>query len=455
MARMSIDDMIARDTRVDRLAKICGWSRRETRACLEDVWALCYDRVVPYLPAEDIEVTAARDAISPPPPAGFTAALRQVGLARDAAAADRHFVRKDGTRVPWPDQNWRDRVYLSGAAERVGYLLSKRSAGSEGGVKSGQSRRSKTKQSFNSASSESQAPGNPPDPVPDSAPDPVPEDQNSLSPAIPPAVPQPEPAFVPAVSPPAREDIARTQPAAEHEQPPRSDERDPGPREQHPVVREQPRADRDRKPANAIRPADRPFDPSEPLAIGRLAETTYRRVSDALLMVAAELKLPAPIPFPAINPSSSERSREARDRVREEGADAPVVCDRIVANLIAQAREERSVEWLAEKVFTKGGWRTARAWLPKAARPAKPAPGRGGRSEPSPMPTPPKFAPEPPPRSPAELAADWAANKAVAARTVPEIMPMFGDPEARAGPSSAVPTDHDPDENHRRRKAAK
>lgn len=191
MARMSIDDMIARDTRIDRLAKLCGWSRRETRACLEDIWALCYDRVVPYLEAEDIEVTAARDAISPPAcPDGFVAALRAVGLGRDATAADRFFVRKDGTKVAWPDQNWRDRVYLAGAAERVGYLLSKRTAGSEGGVKSGESRRSKTKHCLDFASSETQAPGNPSASVPDSAsassPDPVPDLGRESAPASPP-----------------------------------------------------------------------------------------------------------------------------------------------------------------------------------------------------------------------------------------------------------------------------
>ena len=193
MARMSIDDMIARDTRIDRLAKLCGWSRRETRACLEDIWALCYDRVVPYLPAEDIEVTALRDAISPPAcPEGFIAALRKVGLARDATASDRNFTRKDGTRVPWPDQNWRDRLYMAGAGERVGYLLTKRSAGSEGGIKSGESRRSKTKQSFDSASSKTQARGNPPDPVPDSAPDPVPDQIPEYSPARDQAVREPD-----------------------------------------------------------------------------------------------------------------------------------------------------------------------------------------------------------------------------------------------------------------------
>lgn len=198
MARMSIDDMIGRDTRVDRLARLCGWSRRETRACLLDVWALCYDRVVPYLPADDIEVTAARDAIAPPAyPEGFVAALRAVGLARDATPADRTFTRKDGTKVPWPDQQWRDRVYLAGASERVGYLVTKKTAGHEGGVKSGQSRRSKRKQSFAPASTEAEARGNPPDPVPDPAP--VPDQKEIPSPAraIPPTTaPTPKPATV-------------------------------------------------------------------------------------------------------------------------------------------------------------------------------------------------------------------------------------------------------------------
>jgi hypothetical protein len=165
---MSIDDMIARDTRIDRLARLCGWSRRETRACLEDVWALCYDRVAPYLPADDIEITAERDAISPPAhQQGFVAALIAVGLARPAVAADRFFTKKDGVKVLWKDAEWRDRVYLSGAAERVGYLLSKSEAGRQGGAKSGETRRSKTKQSFDSASSKTQAPGNPS--APDSA----------------------------------------------------------------------------------------------------------------------------------------------------------------------------------------------------------------------------------------------------------------------------------------------
>jgi hypothetical protein len=179
-----------------------------------------------------------------------------------------------------------------------------------------------------------------------------------------------------------------------------------------------PEEDQNSLAARAIPPSPAPtpvgYDPvRDPMAIGRLAEATYRRVSDALIRVSAELKLPAPLPFPAINPGSSERTRDARDRVREEGADAPAVCDRVVANLIAQAREERSVEWLAEKAFTPGGWRTARAWMPGAAARRR-GPARG---DPLP-PAPPPKRPEPPPPDPVLSPEDRAELLALADRLV-------------------------------------
>jgi len=225
------------------------------------------------------------------------------------------------------------------------------------------------------------------------------------SPARDSAVPASVASPVPIVSPPTppREDIARTQPIA--------------------------------KPATAPPIATQPagYDPvRDPMAIGRLAEAIYRRVSDALLQIAAELKLPTPLPFPAINPGSSERTRDARDRVREEGADAPAVCDRVVANLIAQAREERSVEWLAEKAFTAGGWRTARAWMPGAAARRR-GPARGDPLPPAPPP--PRPVPPPPdqPLSPE----DRAEILALAAR-------VGANPEAAAaglaGRPSSLPT---------------
>lgn len=141
--------------------------------------------------------------------------------------------------------------------------------------------------------------------------------------------------------------------------------------------------DRDPSPANAILSA---YDPEDPRARGRLAESTYRQVSDALRAVAAELGLPAPLPFPPIGPSTSAGSfRDLQDRVREEGANAPAVCERVVANLIAQARADRSVEWLAEKSFGERPWRTARAWTPgKTARAGPQSNPTVGRVEPPP-----------------------------------------------------------------------
>ncbi len=162
MARMSIDDMVARDTRIDRLAKLCAWSRRETRACLEDIWALCYDRVAPYLSAEDIEITAARDAVSPSAHAsGFVDAMMSVGLARQAVRADRYCTRKDGSLVPWPDDEWRNRIYISGASERIGYQLNKSLVGHAAGIKSGEARRKRREPTFNERSTEGEGGTNP------------------------------------------------------------------------------------------------------------------------------------------------------------------------------------------------------------------------------------------------------------------------------------------------------
>ncbi len=111
------------------------------------------------------------------------------------------------------------------------------------------------------------------------------------------------------------------------------------------------------------------FRPDEPADRGRLATETYRRVSDARIEIAAELELPPPLPLPPITPSSRGAAfRGLLDRVREEGALAPAACDRVIANLIAQARDERSIDWLGERAFTEGGWRFAREWIPGAAR---------------------------------------------------------------------------------------
>jgi len=104
-----------------------------------------------------------------------------------------------------------------------------------------------------------------------------------------------------------------------------------------------------------------------------LAKLTWQALSEARLMIAAELGLTNVIGFPDRfgMPSEPRACHDLRDRVREEGDGAEAACRRVVENLIAQARDERSIEWLAEKAFTAGGWQHARSWVPRQHRPQK------------------------------------------------------------------------------------
>lgn len=98
-----------------------------------------------------------------------------------------------------------------------------------------------------------------------------------------------------------------------------------------------------------------------------IAKGVWDRVSAARVELAAELQLAnvRPMPDRYGMPSEPRACHDLRDRLREEGDNAADVADHVVANLIAQAREERTVEWLSEKAFSAGGWQTARNWLPK------------------------------------------------------------------------------------------
>src|SRR5690348_7758875 len=131
MARMSTDDSLGRDPRLDHLAELCGWTRRETAGCLQlDVWALCYDRVTPNLPPGDVDRVAARGAASPVKHAGgFSAALLECGLARPSTRSDGTYRwEKDDASIvilEWRDPQWRGRIYLKGAADRIAYILKK------------------------------------------------------------------------------------------------------------------------------------------------------------------------------------------------------------------------------------------------------------------------------------------------------------------------------------------
>lgn len=148
MARMSTDDVLGRDTRLDHLAELCGWSRRETAGCLQlDVWPLCYDRVTPNIPPGDVDRAANRFAVSPVKFAGgFSAALVECGLARPATKSDRvyRWEKEDGSVVDleWRDPEWRGRIYLKGAADRIAYIVKKKVSGRHGGKRSAESRSS-------------------------------------------------------------------------------------------------------------------------------------------------------------------------------------------------------------------------------------------------------------------------------------------------------------------------
>lgn len=103
------------------------------------------------------------------------------------------------------------------------------------------------------------------------------------------------------------------------------------------------------------------YDPEDPAAIGRLGREIYARLSNARVTVGAELGIPvAPFP-PCDGPSSRPLGyRSAKERVREEGADAPRICHAVLDVLIADARDRQDVEWLAEKAFDEKPWRNAR-----------------------------------------------------------------------------------------------
>jgi hypothetical protein len=140
MARMSVDDMVVRDQRITKLAKLIGWSRRETLGCLVmDVWPICYDQRESVIAAELVDLAAGIE--------GFALAMVASDLAN------------------WSRGNLRIRI--RGAQERIEYLDHKKRAGSVGGIKSAESRNKKSSTSPDAA----QARGNPP--VPDPSPVPV------------------------------------------------------------------------------------------------------------------------------------------------------------------------------------------------------------------------------------------------------------------------------------------
>lgn len=157
MARMSIDDMFLRDPRIARLARVMSVSKFDARGRVLEVIGIVYDRIDDVLSESDIDIAAEID--------GFTKHMVECDLA-----------------VPV-----RGKFRIRGATERIQYLRSREESGRIGGLKSGESRRNKTKVQAKVTFEANEAPLNPPDPVDPSAPDPAEDkarsEKNSAAPS--------------------------------------------------------------------------------------------------------------------------------------------------------------------------------------------------------------------------------------------------------------------------------
>lgn len=134
----------------------------------------------------------------------------------------------------------------------------------------------------------------------------------------------------------------------------------------------QSRADTDtelEKPVTRRNAVSRDYDSENPTHRGELAKDTWLRLGNARSGIAKELGQAEPLPLAPITPGSMPRAfDELRDRIREEGPNAPAVINHIFAVLVDDARKTRKLEWLAEKAFTVGCWRTARSKTPPTTR---------------------------------------------------------------------------------------
>jgi uncharacterized phage protein (TIGR02220 family) len=141
MARMSIDDMFLRDPRVKRFALSLNCSHFEVEGRLLHVYGLVYDRVDAggddTLQAIDIDTAAEL--------VGFADRMIEHGL----AARERRGVR------------------IKGAKERTNYLATREESGRRGGLKSGETRRNKSKVTFEAKQRSNEGRSNPS--APDSA----------------------------------------------------------------------------------------------------------------------------------------------------------------------------------------------------------------------------------------------------------------------------------------------
>jgi uncharacterized phage protein (TIGR02220 family) len=153
MARMSIDDMFLRDSRVMRFAHMLGMSKFEACGRLLHVFALAYDRADAgsndVVTAEDIDFAAEK--------VGVADAMIMVGLAQKVGSRSAKSIR------------------IKGAKDRTEYLATRRESGRAGGVKSGETRRNRAEAKTKHTFAKNEAPANPSAPdLPSADPDPNP-----------------------------------------------------------------------------------------------------------------------------------------------------------------------------------------------------------------------------------------------------------------------------------------
>jgi hypothetical protein len=320
---------LPKEVRVEVIADITGFDRDQVLGKLFRLWAWCTDRGLDDAP-EDCDGYAVPARV-----------IRQFLGERGVEA----LLGDDCDELAMAARRPDGLFYLRGTDETVSRLRTLRSTASAGGLaardrnkRDGAGRFVRNQQSDQLDHRQS---------APDEAAEASECNEPTIFPADGPAGHQPATSRQPAASQPD----TGSSPAASSEIPQTTDHKD-----QNSLA------------ARAILPSTSPgtrYDADSPAERDALAKRTYQRVSDARIEIAAELGMPEPLPFPLITPATRpQQFRELLDRVREEGAQAPRVCDWVVESLKAQARDEQSIDWLSLKAFSSGAWQHARDRVP-------------------------------------------------------------------------------------------
>lgn len=126
-------------------------------------------------------------------------------------------------------------------------------------------------------------------------------------------------------------------------------------------------------------PGERAYDPSDPAQRGRLAEIKYAELSARRIALAKRKGWDVPFPLPVAGGGVETAGfRALRERIREEGVNAPRVIDAMFDALEEEDAANGGLEWLAEKSLGERAWGNKRGKLalgerqtPPRARPAE------------------------------------------------------------------------------------